>query len=262
MDTLEFLRRALLVLSALVGLCYMYQTVYLVLPFFKKRPAPAEERSAPVRRYAVLIAARNERAVLPWLLDSVRAQSYPAALITPFVLADNCTDDTAALAREHGAVVYERHDRRHVGKGFALQALLEHIRADCGWERFDAFLVFDADNLLAPDYIEQMDRSFDRGYAAVCGYRGCKNFMDNWITAGYGLWYAHDCAHLNASRARLGVTCACTGTGFGFTRPLLERMGGWPFHTLVEDIEFDTWCAVNGVRMGYCAHGGSRAACR
>ena len=253
MSSAALIRDLLLALSALVGLCYMYQSLYLILPFFKKRAPALPETPAPARRYAVLIAARNEREVLPYLLDSIRAQTYPAALITPFVLADNCTDDTAALARARGAVVYERRDTRHVGKGYALQALLEHIRADGGWDRFDAFLVFDADNLLAPDYIRQMDRAFDRGYPALCGYRGSKNFMDNWITAGYGLWYLHDCVHLNASRQRLGVTCACTGTGFGFTRALLEQMGGWPFHTLVEDIEFDTWCAVHGVRMGYCA---------
>ena len=254
MNSIEFLRRALLVLSALVGLCYMYQTVYLVLPLLKKqRWSKPGLPAIPARRYAVLIAARNEEAVLPYLLDSVAAQTYPAARVTAFVLADNCTDGTAAVARTHGAVVYERRDARHVGKGYALQALLEHIRADYGWEAFDAYLVFDADNLLAPDYIGQMDRVFAAGYPAVCGYRSSKNFLSNWISAGYGLWYLHDCAHLNASRMALGVTCACTGTGFGFTAGLLERMGGWPFHTLVEDIEFDTWCAIHGVRMGYCA---------
>ena len=253
MNSFAFLRHALLLLSALVGLAYMYQTVYLVLPLWKKRrPRPAPP-AIPARRYAILIAARNEQAVLPYLLDSIRAQTYPAARIAPFVLADNCTDGTAAAAREHGAAVYERHDTRHVGKGWALQALLEHIRSDYGWDAFDAYLVFDADNLLAPDYVAHFDRVIGQGFEAACGYRSSKNFMDNWITAGYGLWYLHDCAHLNASRARLGVTCACTGTGFGFTAGLLERMGGWPFHTLVEDIEFDTWCAINGVRMGYCA---------
>ena len=253
MNAIDLIRYILLALSGLVGLAYAYQTVYLFLPCLAKKRPDRAEGPHPERRYAVLIAARNEQAVLPYLLDSVRAQTYPAALVTPFVLADNCTDDTAAVARAHGAVVYERFDRAHVGKGYALQALLERIRADGGWERFDAFLVFDADNLLAPDYIRQMDRSFGQGYPAVCGYRGSKNFMTNWITAGYGLWYLHDCTHLNASRHLLGVTCACTGTGFGFTRGLLERMGGWPFHTLVEDIEFDTWCAIHGVRMGYCA---------
>lgn len=253
MDILECLRRILPVLSVMVGVCYLYQTAYLFLPLRKKRrrgPPPPPDRR---RRYAVLIPARNEQAVLPWLLDSIRAQDWPDDRLCAFVLADNCTDGTAAAAREHGAVVYERHDTRRVGKGWALQALLEHIRDDGGWERFDAFLVFDADNLLAPGYIAAIDRTFSAGYETVCGYRSSKNFMDNWISAGYGLWYLHDSAHLNASRMDLGVTCACTGTGFGFTRGLLEQMGGWPFHTLVEDIEFDTWCAVHGVRMGYCA---------
>ena len=252
MSSAELLQYILLVLSALVGVSYFYQTVYMALPMLRRRRAEKHESPGAGYDYAVLIAARNEEKVLPYLLDSIRAQDYTGGHIVPYVIADNCTDRTAAVAREHGAVVYERFDRVHVGKGYAIQALLENIRRDGALGRHDAFLVFDADNLLRPDYITQMDRTFAEGYETVCGYRGSKNFMTNWITAGYGLWYVHDCAHMNASRKRLGVGCACTGTGFGFTGRLLERMGGWNFHTLVEDIEFDTWCAVNGVRMGYC----------
>ncbi len=252
METIIRTQHILLLLSALCGLCYLYQTVYLILPLFKRRPGPART-AEPETDFALLIAARNEQAVLPWLLDSIRAQDYPSERVTVYVMADNCTDRTAALARARGAVVYERRDPVRVGKGYALRALLEHMEADGHIARHDAFLVFDADNLLAPGYLRAMSRGFAAGYPALCGYRSSKNFMDNWITAGYGLWYLHDSAHLNASRMRLGVTCACTGTGFGFTRALLERMGGWPFHTLVEDIEFDAWCAVQGVTMGYCA---------
>ena len=252
MDTIIQARHVFLLLSVLCGLCYLYQTVYLFLPLFKKRPGPP----APAGRqmdFAILIAARNEQAVLPWLLDSIRRQDYPPERVTVYVMADNCTDRTADLARAHGAVVYERRDPVRVGKGYALSALLERMRSEGRLDRHDAFLIFDADNLLDPGYLRAMDRGFAAGYPALCGYRSSKNFMDNWITAGYGLWYLHDSAHLNASRMRLGVTCACTGTGFGFTRALLERMGLWPFHTLVEDIEFDAWCAVQGVMMGYCA---------
>lgn len=251
MPSLQLIRTILTLLSILVGVSYFYQTVYMVLPMLRRRRT--EERTGGAGyNYAVLIAARNEEAVLPYLLDSIRAQDYTAGHIVPYVIADNCTDRTAAVARAHGAVVYERFDRVHVGKGYALQALLENIRREGRLAEHDAFLVFDADNLIRPDYISQMDRVFGAGYETVCGYRDSKNFMTNWITAGYGLWYAHDCAHLNASRMRLGVSCACTGTGFGFTYNLLKQMGGWNFHTLVEDIEFDTWCAVRGIRMGYC----------
>jgi cellulose synthase/poly-beta-1,6-N-acetylglucosamine synthase-like glycosyltransferase len=199
-----------------------------------------------------LIAARNEQAVLPYLLESLRGQDYPAERIHIYVVADNCTDDTARAAAEHGATVYSRFNRREVGKGYALNYLLERIKEEGSYDSYDAFLVFDADNLLKPDYVSAINRSFSDGFEAVTGYRNTKNFSDSWVSAGYGIWFMHDSVHLNQSRMLLGTTCAVSGTGFGFTRGLLERCGGWRFHTLTEDVEFDTWCATNGVRIGFC----------
>ena len=97
-----------------------------------------------------------------------------------------------------------------------------------------------------------MNKVCSNGFDAFCGYRNSKNFGANWISQGYAVWYLHDSCHLNQSRMLLGTTCAVNGTGFGFTRQLLQRMGGWNFFTLTEDIEFSTWCATHGVRIGYC----------
>ena len=236
------------VLILLTTVCYFYQVVYLILPLFHKdRHGPVEKNT----RYAVLIAARNEETVLPHLLDSIAAQDYPGTIRT-FVVADNCTDHTAPLAAEHGAVVFQRFNREQVGKGYALNYLLNRIDESEGLDSFDAFLIFDADNLLPPDYIRRMNRVVSQGYDAFCGCRNAKNFDENWLTAGYGLWYLHDSTHMNRSRMLLGTTCTVNGTGFGFTRDLLGRMGGWNFFTLTEDIEFTTWCATRGVRVGYC----------
>ena len=118
--------------------------------------------------------------------------------------------------------------------------------------RHDAFLVIDADNLLASDYISQINRVCADGYDAFCGYRNTKNFGSNWVSSSHALWYLHDSTHLSRSRHIVGLPCAVTGTGFGFTRSLLERMGGWNFFTLTEDIEFSVWCATEGIRIGYC----------
>lgn len=236
-------------LVALTTICYFYQIIYLILPLIlKDRP----HGPARLNRYAVLIAARNEEAVLPHLLRSITAQDYPSALIRTFVVADNCTDRTAALARAGGATVFERFNTRQIGKGYALNYLLSRIDQTAGLDSFDAFLIFDADNLLEPDYITQINRVCSDGYDAFCGYRNSKNFGSNWLSAGYGLWYLHDSTHLNRSRMRLGTPCTVSGTGFGFTRELLRRAGGWNFFTLTEDIEFSTWCAARGVRIGYC----------
>ena len=252
MSSVDLIRILLLALAGLVGLAYAYQTIYLFLPRLAKKRAAVQDRPGGLD-YAVLIAARNEEAVIPYLLDSIAAQDSTGGRLDAFVIADNCTDGTAAAARAHGATVYRRSDRSRIGKGYALQALLGHMRREGRLDDYDVFLVFDADNLLRPDYVSQMDRTFGAGYQAACGYRNSKNFMTNWITAGYGLWYAHDSAHFNASRMALGVTSIVTGTGFGFTRSLLDRWGGvWPFTGLTEDMQFDTWCALNDVQVAYC----------
>ena len=233
----------------LIFLCFSYQIVYLFLPLFRRL---RYRESAMKTRYAILIAARNEEAVLPHLLDSIRMQDYPAELVTTYVIADNCTDRTAAVATLHGARVYQRFNTRQVGKGYALNYLIEQLRHSGELNRFDAFLVFDADNLLQPDYIRQMDRVCAAGYQAFCGFRNSKNYGDSWVSSGHAIWYLHESTHMNRSRMLLGSCCSVSGTGFGFTRQLLERLGGWNFFTLTEDIEFRTWCATHGITIGYC----------
>ncbi len=243
--TVETILQALCAaLMALTGLLYAYQAVYLLVPLFKKEMPHTAGKQL---RYGVLIAARNEEAVLPHLLSSIRAQDYPAELVDTYVVADNCTDRTAEAAEAGGARVFRRFSKMRVGKGYALHDLLEQIPR----ERYDAFLVFDADNLLEPDFITRINRVADRGYAAFCGCRHSKNFGDNWLSAGYGVLFLHESVHLNRARMLLGTSCAVSGTGFGFTRELLERIGGWNFFTLTEDIEFGTWCATHGERIGY-----------
>ncbi len=236
-------------LGLCLGLCYAYQILYLFLPLFRKKNIPAAKK---FHRYAILIAARNEEAVLPHLLDSIRQQDYPVEYIQVFVVADNCTDNTAQVAAEGGAVVFTRFSTKQVGKGYALNHLLHQIDISYGWDSFDAFLVFDADNILCPDYITQMNQVCCAGYDVFCGYRNSKNFGTNWVSAGHALWFLHDSTHLNASRMALGLPCTVTGTGFGFKRSLLSRYGGWNFFTLTEDIEFSYQCIVDGIRMGYC----------
>lgn len=249
MTFLEVLKVITSVLGLLIGLCYAYQILYLFVPLFIKKSLPQQET---LHRYAILIAARNEEKVLPHLLESINAQAYPGQLFTTYVIADNCTDATARVAAQGGATVFTRFDTSRVGKGYALNYLLEKIDETVGLDSYDAFLVFDADNLLSPDYIAQINKVCALGYDVFCGYRNSKNFGTDWVSAGHALWYLHDSVHLNQSRMLLGVPCAVTGTGFGFTRELLSRCGGWNFFTLTEDIEFNTWCAIRGVRAGYC----------
>lgn len=233
-------------------LLYAYQLVFLLVPWLLRRRKKEPHPMVSARRFAVLISARNEEAVIGHLLDSVRGQDYPADKIHPFVVADNCTDRTAAVAAAHGATVYTRQNRERVGKGYALDFLLERLKTEHP-EGFDAYLVLDADNLLSPDYLAQMNRTLAEGFSVVTGYRASKNYTDNWISAGYGLWFLRDCQQLNRPRYMLGVDAMISGTGFAFTQALLEKQGGgWPYHTMTEDMEFNAVHLAAGDRIGYC----------
>ena len=231
------------VISALFFICYTYQFLYIPLVLAKK-PKPLTAPDRP-HRYAVLIAARNEENVISGLLDSLRAQTYDMSLVTVFVAADNCTDRTAAIARAHGAVVYERFNQLNVGKGYALDFLLQNIGADYP-EGFDGYFVFDADNLLAPDYIERMNEMFSNGHQIVTSYRNSKNFGGNWISAGYALWVLRESRYLNGARNRLGSSAAVGGTGFLFSQRVLDESHGWRFYLLTEDIEFSVYHILRG----------------
>ena len=237
------------IIICLFFICYSYQFFYIPVSLFKK---PKAHRESKPHRFAVLIAARNERSVIGELIDSINAQDYPAHLINIFVIVDNCTDDTALIAQEHGAVVYTRRDSLHVGKGYALIFLLEQIARDYPAGFFDAFLVLDADNVIAPNYITEMNKTFSDGYGIITSYRNSKNYGDNWISAGYALWFLREARYLNNARMLLGSSCAVSGTGFLFSREILERCGGWNFFLLTEDIEFSIDNVVRGEKIGYC----------
>lgn len=245
---METLKTINFVIAVIFFVCYTYQFLYIPVPWLRKaRPhGPAKDN-----RYAVLICARNEQRVIGDLIASLRGQTYSQSLLSIFVLADNCTDDTAMVARVAGANVYERFNQVQVGKGYALQELLEHLEQDYP-QGFDGYFVFDADNILAPNYVEAMNRTFSDGHDIVTSFRNSKNYGDNWISAGYALWFLRESRYLNGARCRLGSSCAVSGTGFLFSRRILEKCGGWNFFLLTEDIQFTIANVIRGEKVGYC----------
>ncbi len=237
------------IIAAVFFICYSYQFLYIPAALFKKEPPHKPEKK---HRFAVLVSARNEEKVVGELIKSIHSQTYGRGNIRVFVIADNCTDETARVARDSGAVVYKRYNLEKIGKGYALEELLGHISEDYPKNYFDGFFVFDADNILEENYIEEMNKTFSDGYNIITGYRNSKNYGDNWISAGYSLWFLRESRYLNHSRFLLGNSCAVSGTGFFFSRKILEKCGGWPFHLLTEDIEFTVHNVTKGEKIGFC----------
>ena len=244
MTTLQIINLAIMLAFFL---CYSYQFFYIPVAWFKK-DAPHREPSP--HRIAVLIAARNEQSVIGNLIDSVKAQDYPTELVDVFVVADNCTDLTGSVAGAHGANVYFRNDQTQVGKGYALQYLLHCIEED--FAPYDGYLVLDADNVLSPNYITEINKTFSDGYQIVTSYRNSKNYADNWISAGYALWFLRESRYLNGARMRLGTSAAVGGTGFLFSQRILDKTNGWQFYLLTEDIEFSVRHITDGEVIAIC----------
>ena len=238
------------VISILFTLCYAYQFFYLFVGLLK-----GEQKFKAVRehKFAAVISARNERDVIGQLISSIKSQNYPKDKLDIFVIADNCTDATAQVAREAGAIVYERFNKVQVGKGYALDWLFKIIDRDHKEAGYEGYMIFDADNILDVNYVAEMNKVFDNGYDILTSYRNSKNFDSNWISAAYSLWFLREARYLNNSRMQLGTSCAISGTGFLVGANVIEENGGWIHHLLTEDIEFTCDSVSKGMKIGYAS---------
>ncbi len=247
---LSFVRYFNFVFALIFVVCMSYQFVYIFIPFLKKGK---ELKAKRMYKYAVLIPARNEEIVIPHLISSIKGQTYPTELIDIFVIADNCTDNTAKVAMDAGAFrVIERFNKEQVGKGYALDYALNIIKNDYPDNEYQGYFVFDADNLLDERYIEEMNKTFSNGNRIITSYRNTKNYGTSWISAGCSLWYLRESKYLNYPRMLLDTSCAISGTGFLVHREILEKLGGWKFFLLTEDIEFSIHNVLDGEKIAYC----------
>ena len=234
------------VIGSVLAILMAYKTVYwLIGLFFTRKFKPAKKK----HKYAILIAARNEKNVIGNLLDSIKKQDYPSELLTTFVVADNCTDNTAEIARKHGAVCYERFDNEHKTKGFALQYLLEKIGEDYDRMSFEGYFIFDADNLLKNDYISKMNDAFDSGEKIITSYRNTKNFDENWIASTYAIHWIRSIRCNHRARSVLRLATNIQGTGFLFTNEIVKN--GWHYTSLTEDRALTADAVAQGYRISY-----------
>lgn len=244
MDYLYILREALV---WIITIFWLYQIMVSLCSLVKIKDKPLKVKKD--HRFMAIIPAHNEEAVVANLVESLKKQNYNKDLYDIYVIADNCTDNTAKVAKEAGAIVYERFDQSKKTKGYALDWFLKQkIDEDAP---YDAFFVFDADNIVHPDFIKNMNKKLCQGEDVVQGYRDIKNPSDNWITAGYALfyWTMHRFYHL--ARYNLGLSPLLNGTGFMVRFDVIKPEGGLKTVTLTEDIEFSLKRIIKGKKLGW-----------
>lgn len=189
----------------------------------------------PQKKFSIIIPAHNEDMVVGPLVDNLLALDYPQELYDVFVIADNCTDTTAQTARSHGATVCERFDTSQRGKGYALEWFfnkLYHLP-----KKYDAVVIFDADNLVDPQFLQHMNNSLCNGAKIVQGYIDAKNPLDTWVTAAFAMSFWVSNRMMQLARFNLGLTNTLGGTGMAISVDLLKQIG-WGATSLTEDLEF------------------------
>lgn len=229
-----------------VQLIVIYFTLYYFIIAVSGIWHRREKNLAPPKnRFAIVIPAHNEEAVLGELLDNLKILHYPRELYDIYVIADNCTDHTAELARQHGANVLVRTNKTLVGKGYALDWAFPKIFALN--KNYDAFCVFDSDNLVHLDFLRVMNNRLIKGQKVIQGYLSAKNPTDTWVSGTFAIafWLVNNLWHLG--RYNLGLSTALGGTGMCISADIIKKYG-WGCDCLTEDMEFSMKCLSHGIR--------------
>ena len=213
-----------------------------------KRKEKASYKTTPKKSFALVVAAHNEELVISHIIDSLLKLSYPSELYDIFVIADNCTDNTAVIAQSLGAKVRIRENNTQKGKGHALEWMFDRIFK---MERhYDAIAIFDADNLVSPNFLLEMNMQLCKGHKVVQGYIDSKNPYDSWITCSYSIAFWLSNRIFQLPRYYLNLSCSLCGTGFCIDTSVLKELK-WGATCLTEDLEYTMKLALNGIKISW-----------
>ena len=212
-----------------------------IFAFFKTKKI---NKNGKLNSFIILVAARNEENVISQLIDSLKKQNYDPKKFEIFVIINNCSDNTELIAKKHGAKTIKCKTAKC--KGDALKFAFNHLKNKDN----DAYLIFDADNVVHPDFLKHMNNSLNSGYKVAQGTREIKNIKGNWISSSYAIYYYLQNFFFLRARKNVGLSATINGTGFMIKKEVIDKIG---FNTisLTEDIEFSGICALNNIKIDY-----------
>lgn len=238
------------VFYALLGISLVLLIKKIVYHIFGLFPAKKFPDAKQDHKFAILIPARNESAVIEQLLQSIAGQNYNKELIETYVIVESKDDPTCKICEKYERVnVFVREHLENKGKGYALDEVLKHIFSTN--KKYEAFLICDADNILDKNFVKEMNKTFDAGYKLCLGYRNSKNWNGGWVASCSALTFSMVNTFQNKSKARFNRSVIVSGTGFYIAADILEEMGGWDFCTLTEDYEISTYSTLHNIKSTY-----------
>jgi len=224
----------------------IYGLYYAVTGIFAfAKPKKVTKIGNKQHKFSIIIAARNEEKVIGNLIDSLKKQNYDKKNYEINVIINNSTDNTYKVAKKHGANAIKC-EVPVKSKG----EVLRYIFAKFKDKKIDAYVVFDADNVVHPDFLHYMNESLNSGYRVAQGFRDSKNYKDNWISGSYTLFYYIQNFFFNLSRKKLNSSASINGTGFMIQKDYIDELNFDPV-TLTEDVELTTVCAIHNEKIDF-----------
>ncbi len=231
----------------LFSIIFIYGLYFAVLGFLGviKKNKNIEISSKKKNYFAILIPARNEEKVIGNLIDSLNNLDYPKDKYQVYVIPNNCSDNTKSVAIKHGARIIDC-DIKTRTKGDVLKYAFQKLKN----KKIDAYLIFDADNVVSKDFLIHANNYLEMGYKVGQGFRDAKNPSDNWISGSYSIFYLIQNVFFNHSRINLNASSSLNGTGLMIKKSLITKRG---FETLslTEDMEFSGQCALENEKIAF-----------
>lgn len=227
---------------------YVFNFVLLIFAYyFLSKQSPCSYK--PLTKFALIIPAHNEELLLPRILESSQQQNYPHELFNTFVVADNCTDNTAGVAKERGAIVLKRFHQENKGKGYAIKWAIETTNIT----KYDAIFIVDADSIISSDALRHLDKMIQEGNQVIQCYNGVGNPDDSWFTRLLDVSRTISNQIYHPAKQRLGLSSYLMGNGMCFTTDILRKYG-WDAFTVGEDWEYYAKLVENGEIIGFACN--------
>ena len=234
------------IISEIITTISILTLLYKYLIMKKNTNYPQKEKNG--HNYAILIPARNESLVIEKLLISIENQTKKIKPEDVYVIVETKRDKTVSIVEKHKMTIVYRKNLNKKRKGFALDdAIKEILKSN---KKYDAYFIFDADNILDKNYIKEMTKSFDEGYDIGIGYRNTKN-SKNLVSAASALTFSMINTIGNKRKSKYTNNLIISGTGYYIKGTIIESWKGFPFNSLTEDYELSLYSILNNLTTTY-----------
>ncbi len=242
MIVIKILYFIILFITIIYSLYFIVTTIVGAILYKKEE----YKKSSKKNKFAILVPARNEEGTIGNLIDSLNKLDYPKDKYNIYIIPNNCTDKTAEISKKCGANVLTCKVKTKT-KGEVLSWVFKELKNK---KDIDAYVIFDADNIVHPDFLTHMNDCMNSGYNVAQGFRDAKNPSDNWISGSYAVYYLLQNVLFNKTRSFVGGQASLNGTGFMITKKYIDKKD-FKTISLTEDMELTGMCALDDEKIAF-----------